>query len=345
MSENLILRSDADSQIGIGHVIRSLALSQAWHDSGGRSTFVSSLLSPALRIMIEAEGCRIHLIDARPGSRADAAATADLMRKFPKSWVVLDGYHFDAEYHKTLKDSGCRLLCIDDNGQADFNSADIVLNQNLHANERLYASKDAHTRLLLGPRFSLLRRQFRKRPTAVRNTAPFASRLLVTMGGGDKNNVTSRIIKAIKGIKFANFNTKVIIGQTNPHLDSLTGAISETGCAFTLLKDVADMVELMAWADMAVSGGGSTCWELACMGLPAVVLTTFDNQKHIADRLNDLGVVLGLGWHEEVDDIKLRDSIWMVSQSAKQRRQMSLNGMRLVDGKGVDRAIRAMSDL
>ena len=345
MTENLILRADADSQIGIGHVIRCLALSQAWQDRGGRSTFIASSLSPALRSMLMTEGSRVRLIDDRPGSLADAAATAELVKRFREPWVVLDGYRFDVDYQKTLKDSGCRLLCLDDNGYVDFYCADIVLNQNLHADERLYANKDARTRLLLGPRFSLLRRQFRNRPTTGRNTAPFAGRLLVTMGGGDQNNVTMRVIKAIKGIKSANFNTKVVVGQTNPHLDSLARVIGETDGAYTLLENVTDMAGLMAWADMAVSGGGSTCWEIACMGLPAVVLTTFDNQEHIADRLNERGIVRGLGWHEAVDDNRLRDAIWELSISAKQRRDMSLNGRRLVDGKGVDRTIRAMSAL
>ena len=258
--------------------------------------------------------------------------------------MVLDGYHFDAEYQKTLKHNGCRLLCLDDNGHADFYSADIVLNQNLHADEHLYKNKDAHTRLLLGPRFSLLRRQFRNRQTASRKTAHFASRLLVTMGGGDHNNVTLRVVKAIKRISTASFTTKIVIGQTNPHLDSLTRVIGETGGGYTLLKNVADMADLMAWAEMAISGGGSTCWEMACMGLPAVVLTTFDNQQHIANRLNEQGIVLGLGWHEAVDDNKLSDSIWKLSQSTKRRQQMSLNGMHLVDGNGVDRTIRTMFD-
>ncbi len=345
MTDELIIRADADSLIGIGHVIRCLALSQAWQDQGGRSTFIVSRLSPALQSMLEAEGIRVHFIDAHPGSSADAATTAELVRKFPDPWLVLDGYHFDTDYQKTLKDSGCRLLCLDDNGHADHYSADIVLNQNLHANERLYANKDSHTRLLLGPRFSLLRRQFRNRPTADRNTAPIASRLLVTMGGGDQKNVTARVIKAIRGIKLENLKVKVVVGQTNPHLDLLTGMIDETDGAFTLLKNVTDMADLMAWADMVVSGGGSTCWETAYMGLPAVVLTTFDNQQHIANQLIERGVVLGLGWHEAVNDNKLRESIWTLSQSAKQRRQMSLNGRHLVDGRGVYRTIRAMSDL
>ena len=342
MTDELFIRADADSQIGIGHVIRCLALSQAWQDRGGRSTFIAARLSPALQAMLEGEGIRIYLIDARPGSRKDAHETKALVKKFNPSWIVLDGYHFEANYQKTLKDSNCRLLCIDDNGHADFYSADIILNQNLHADERLYAKKVAHALLLLGPRFCLLRRQFRDRTSSVRKTASIASRLLVTMGGGDQNNVTLRVVKAIKRIGTAEFTAKIVFGQTNPHLYSLTRVIGDIDGAFTLLKNVADMAGLMAWADMAISGGGSTCWEMACMGLPAVVLTTFVNQQQNTERLSKLGVIKALGWHQDCEDANIVNSIELLATDPIQRNNMSQKAEQLVDGHGVIRTIQSM---
>jgi UDP-2,4-diacetamido-2,4,6-trideoxy-beta-L-altropyranose hydrolase len=291
--------------------------------------------------MLETEGCRVHRMDVGPGSHADAIATVERVRRLREPWVILDGYHFDADYQKTLKDCDCHLLCLDDNGQVAFYSADLVLNQNLHANESLYKNKEDYTRLLLGPRFSLLRRQFRNRPV-VREISQFASRLLVTMGGGDQNNITARVVKAIKRIKEAGYTTKIVIGQANPHLKSLDRAIGQSGGTFTLLKNVTHMADLMAWADMAISGGGSTCWELACMGLPAIVLTTIDNQQPIADRLNKRGIVVGLGRLDDIDDDTLTDSIWKLSKSVEKRQEMSLNGRHLVDGNGVIRTIRVM---
>jgi UDP-2,4-diacetamido-2,4,6-trideoxy-beta-L-altropyranose hydrolase len=344
MTDILIIRADADSQIGIGHVIRCLALSQAWQERGGESIFIASRLSPALRAMLEYEGCGVEQLEARPGSKADAIETKSLAEKMAASWIVLDGYHFGTAYRKELKKSGCRLLSIDDNGHAGFTAADIVLNQNLHAAEVLYKNKEPNTRLLLGPRFCLIRRQFRNRAQADRSAARQAGRLLVVMGGGDQNNVTLRVVKAIERIGAARFQVKVVVGQTNPHMESIERGINGSDGPFVLMKNVTDMVELMAWADMAVSGAGSTCWEMAYMGLPAVVLTTFDNQQHIAKRLDEEGVVWGLGWYEAVDERTLSETIWKLALSAAQRRSMTINGMRMVDGQGAVRAVRAMYD-
>ncbi len=53
------------------------------------------------------------------------------------------------------------MLFIDEQlGHAAHYSADLVLNQNAFADEGLYPRRDASTRLLLGPRFALLRHEF-----------------------------------------------------------------------------------------------------------------------------------------------------------------------------------------
>ena len=45
------------------------------------------------------------------------------------------------------------------------------------------------------------------------------------------------------------------------------------------------MPELMAWADVGVSAGGLTSWELAFMGLPGIVIVTAANQTGVAAAL------------------------------------------------------------
>ena len=345
MTDELIIRADADAHIGIGHVIRCLALSQAWNDCGGRSTFIATSLSLSLRAMLENEGIKVHVIEASPGSQDDIQITKKLIQRSKANWVVIDGYDFGANFQSKLKSNDYRLLFIDDNGHAEHYSADIILNQNLHAVEDLYKNKEEYTKLLLGPQFSLLRRQFTKRSQADRQIAPFASRVLVTMGGGDKNNTTLRVIKAIMGIGPSRFNTKVVIGQTNPHLNTIAHQVNNSDGNFTILKNVMNMSEIMAWADLAVSGGGSTCWELACLGLPAIVLTTFNNQKYIVNRLNEKGVIVSCGWHENVEETKISEAIHELSQSHSRRVRMSMKGKEMIDGQGAFRVVQSMLNL
>jgi spore coat polysaccharide biosynthesis predicted glycosyltransferase SpsG len=103
-----------------------------------------------------------------------------------------------------------------------------------------------------------------------------------------------------------------------------------------------DVAALMASADLAVVAAGSTCWELAFMGVPAVVMIVAGNQQGIARGLHERGIVRSLGWHTEVDDDRLLAAVDALCADAEARRLMSERGRQLVDGLGAARVVKEM---
>ena len=181
----LLVRVDASTQIGTGHVMRCLALAQAWQDSGGNAVFVFAAKAPALKTRLKSEGIEVVHLFVQMGSAEDANEIARLAHELGASWLVIDGYHFGAEYQEIIKDSGLYLLFIDDYGHTDHYYADIVLNQNIYAHEGLYANRELYSQLLLGMGYVLLRREFRQWLGWQRETPKLAQKLLVTLGGSD----------------------------------------------------------------------------------------------------------------------------------------------------------------
>src|SRR5438270_10410528 len=155
---SLLIRADASVAIGAGHVMRCMALAQAWQGGGGRAVFAAAQIIPAVARKLQEEGFEVVAIGAEIGSKHDAVRTQELARERHAEWVVVDGYQFDSEYQARIKDAGFRLLFLDDVGRRGRYSADIILNQNIHAREEIYADREQHTRCLLGPGFALLRR-------------------------------------------------------------------------------------------------------------------------------------------------------------------------------------------
>jgi UDP-2,4-diacetamido-2,4,6-trideoxy-beta-L-altropyranose hydrolase len=341
MAKALLIRVDASITMGTGHVMRMIALAQAWRQSGGNGVFVSADITPPLEQKIRDEGFGVEKITTVPGSREDLAATRAAVSARDAGGrsvaVALDGYQFDGSFQSGLKEAGCRLLVVDDYGHADSYHADFVLNQNISARDALYARKDWGTELLLGPRFALLRQEFLGNHFTQRSIPRRASKLLVTLGGADADNVTKKVIEALAG---SGLEVKVAIGGSNPHLESLREAAQTAtagGTRVDLAVNANNMPGLMHWADMAIAAGGSTCWELAFSGLPSIFVILADNQEQNARELERQGFGLCLGRHTDLTGSPLRDAVDRLAGDAASRAAFASRGRELVDGLGAQR--------
>jgi spore coat polysaccharide biosynthesis predicted glycosyltransferase SpsG len=105
------------------------------------------------------------------------------------------------------------------------------------------------------------------------------------------------------------------------------------------------MPKLMAWADTAVSAGGSTCWELAFMGVPFLVLILAENQEGIARGLGETETAMNCGWFHKLSVKYLAECLDKMIADDNRRAEYSKRGRRLVDGLGTDRIIDHMAAL
>ena len=342
LSGNLLIRADASKEIGTGHVMRCLALAHAWQDAGGQAIFVMAMKSPAIQTRLKSEEMEVVNLEEAPGSREDAIQTETVATQYDAQWIVVDGYHFNGDYQRSMKESGKNLLCIDDYGHADHYHADIVLNQNIHANKNLYSNREAYTKLLLGTSFVLLRREFLKWQGWKRDIPPIAKKILLTFGGSDNHNITCRVIQALKQAHLNGVEICVIAGLTNPYLEDIGRELADSPFRFQLLSSVKDMAALMAWADLAVSASGSTCWELAFMGLPSLVLALSDNQVGIAEELDRKRAAIRLEAQMIDSSPDMASRISDLIRSCDTRSMMTENEQKLVDGEGSERALMCM---
>ncbi len=338
----LLIRADASAEIGAGHVMRCLALAQGWQDRGGRALVATAMGHPAIAGRLDEEGVEVHPLAAAPGSAEDVELTARLAREAGAAWAVVDGYHFDAVYQRRLKDAGLRVLWIDDEAHTEHYLADLVLNQNPHAEPRLYARRERHARLLLGPRFALLRREFRRWRRRERRIQNRARQVLITLGGSDPHNVTAKILRELQDAGDRGLAARVVLGGLNPHLDEARAAAESSRIPVEILHDISDMVPLMAQADLAVAAAGSTTWELLYMGLPAILLVFAPNQEPIAREVARRGAALDLGWHQELSAAAVAAAVAELAGSPEARARMSRIGRFWVDGRGVERVLDAI---
>ncbi len=348
--DKIIIRADASVQIGTGHVMRCIALAQTWQQRGGDVTFLSHCESEALRQRIIDEGFDFIPVEKFHPDHSDLNQTLNVMKRHAlcalrsaPCWLVVDGYHFTQDYHKTIRENGHKLLVIDDLAHLEHYHADIVLNQNIHA-PKLNYSCDKDTVQLLGCDYTMLRKEFLKYRNWNRQIPEKAKKILVMMGGSDPDNVTLRVIKILNNLDVSDLEVKVVVGPSNPHKEILKNVTLYAPCHMLCVENARNMPELMVWSDMAVTAAGSTCWELAFMGVPSITVVTFGNQQDVAKGLEMAKIFKTVGWCKAMNNDVLATELLTLMEDKKLREEKIRLGQQLIDGKGTKKIIFALSE-
>ncbi|MCK5428741.1 MAG: UDP-2,4-diacetamido-2,4,6-trideoxy-beta-L-altropyranose hydrolase, partial [Anaerolineales bacterium] len=305
--QTLNIRVDAGPQIGTGHLMRCLALAQGWRDSGGSVTFITTCQNNDLLHRIKDQEFNARILKHQYPDPLDWKHTQSMLPDSGNAWIVLDGYHFDEVYQQRIRDAGHPLLVIDDTVHLKHYYADIILNQNLAA-EKLSYETEPSTRLLLGTKYALLRKEFlacRRRQTEI---PTIGRRLLVSLGGSDSDNHTLKVIHSIQLVDISDLEAIVVIGPSNPHMTELETAIEQSPASIRLIRNANNMPDLMTWADMAISSAGTTTWELLFLGIPSLFLILADNQSPIGKQIQSQKAGKTLGWAKDIPTRRLADS-------------------------------------
>ncbi len=336
-ASTLLIRADASVAIGTGHVMRCLALAQAWHDAGGRTFFAVAGTTPGINDRLRREGFDIVSLPVSPGTREDWEQTAKLAAERLAKWVVVDGYSFGADFQRALIGSGLKVLFIDDNAECDYYAANLVLNQNVYADAAGYRRRAPSTRLLLGLRYALLRKEFTQFRGRERRIPSIASNFLITMGGSDPTNLTSRVLQALQQIDVENTNIRIAIGGSNPHRASLEKHASGISGCVELLGDVQNMAELIASADLGIAAAGTVAWEICALGLPSLLVPVADNQLRAAQELGRIGAAIVVRSNFSLTEIT--STLLDLMLSVPLREKISKRARALLDMNGAGRVV------
>jgi len=331
---HLIIRADASARMGIGHVMRCLALAQAWQDLGGSAALLSHQLPLSLIERLSQEGVEHLPLVSLEDDAARTCAEAEAA-----DWVVMDGYHFTAAHVHEVAQSNANLLILDDLGQFTRGPMALILNQNISSDLIGYSQHEGNPGLLLGGRFSLLRREFRCRPMK-RDFIEPCQRVLVTLGGSDPQQISAKVIHAL--FKIPNLHARIVVGAVNERMESLRALCMSSGGRLELLSEVREMAPLMDWAQLAVSAGGSSVLELASRGLPTLLIIAANNQQAVCECLGGRGIMLNAGWHDRLDSDQIAQLIKSLAEDAVRRATMAQRGLRIADGYGALRVAREM---
>ncbi len=336
-----VFRADASGVIGTGHVIRCRTLAAALVARGWTASLATrDLPGPLARKLVDAGLGVVPLegVVATPTAEADAIDSGE---DGSITLLVADHYGIDAQWFESMRDRASVLMAIDDMADRRL-PVDLVLNQNLGAETARYQTLvPGGARVLVGPRYALVRPEFAERRARRRVRDGRVARILVFISGSDADDVTSRAVEALTGIDVA---VDVVVGAAYPHLAALRRRVAGHA-EIQLHVNVDTMAELMDRADLAIGAPGSASWERCALGLPAVLVTLADNQSLVAQGLVEVGAAVAAGWHTAVTPDAIRDIVMSLIADPARVAQMSRAAAAVTDGRGSDRVVAAIEEL
>lgn len=319
-------------RIGMGHVVRCLNLAalvreqrpeaKIWFELGEHPEAVSLVEQR----MPEAF-CRCWPEDRIPEGNWDVLVV-DRLRMVPE--VMVD-----------LKRRCLCLVSIDDNGAGRW-QADIAVNP-------LYAPvaprpDGNQTVNLVGIAHSLVQPAFAGRPVRMA-AAPTA--LLLAQGAGDPHGLLPSLVGALTPVLRARpaVTLHVLTGSSFAGDAALDAALDAAGVVFRRHRSVSDPAELMVGIDLAVTSIGVTACELACLGVPLVMVTGEAKEVETAAMLEQAGAGVSLGLFSSGRSADLARLCAVLLDNPDRLRAMGELGRRAVDGHAATRIMRMAVDL
>lgn len=282
MIKNVYLRADGNPEIGLGHLIRCIALAQMIKNDF-QIHFVSKYAPDLIIKDILSNGFKFLKID-------NESFFFRLLND--KDIVIIDHYDLDTNYQKKIKSLGCKLVCIDDLHDKQF-VADLIINHAPGINSSQYDAK-SYTKFALGPKFALLRPEFLRAASTnyIRNNN---RKLIICFGGSDFNNLTCSSVKVLNDNSFFE-EIKVITGQSYIHRNQLRELVMQN----KRLKwyenlNANQMLSHMQNCQFALAPASSIAFELLSAGCTWLGGYYVENQKMIYNGFKQLNCMVDLG--------------------------------------------------
>lgn len=321
----ICIRADGGSNIGMGHIMRTLALAKKLkvkHDVFyvcRVDTPLTDKYAPGINL-IKQNGFEVIFINEH-NLKKD-------LNKIKANCLITDSYDVDEEYFdiakKLFKISGC----LDDEKICDYFNVDFLINQNPYADELNY-KVNVDTKLMLGTKYVILRDEFRNINNENKKIRKNIKDIMVTVGGSDNNNLTETIINNIKKL---DCNLHIVVGSGFKYIENLKKHENDN---IKLYFNV-NMKKLMDKCDLSISSCGTTIYELSSCGVPTIGIVVVENQEMAANKMDELGALK----FSHIGD--LENTIRLLNYD--ERANLSFKCRRLVDGFGIDRIISTIEE-
>ncbi len=342
----IFIRVDANPQTGYERFARCLILGAALQRRRRPVYFLSHLQPNGLAMTIKRGGN--DWINIPEGVGSDINFVQREMRRLSPAALFIDDANATNEYLEEFAGMAPLMISMDHVGQHPL-PADLVVNPLLGPSRESYEFRP-DAQLLLGKRFGMVRPEIRRyRPTRSQEPAPLSQltgkpgqfRALVALGEDDPHLQTLELVKMLMNAPKIG-KVDVIVRREHSQLEEIKALAEEYKDHLELALEPAEVAAKLVRCHFAITSGSGWSIELACIGIPQLILVQNEVHWPNAQRLEEEGCASVMGWRENTSAQTIRLAVQNLLADPLERQAMARNGRKLIDGRGPDRLVNAM---
>ncbi|PTS95984.1 UDP-2,4-diacetamido-2,4,6-trideoxy-beta-L-altropyranose hydrolase [Pedobacter sp. HMWF019] len=339
LQRRIVFRADGDGKIGLGHIMRCIALSEMVRTQY-TCIFVVAQPSDILKEIISPFG-EVIILNAldKEGQFRELDKILN-----PLDIVVTDGYHFDYDYQQFLKYKSAKLIMIDDLAE-EFFCADLVINHGSSAISGQYR-KDRNTKVLAGFDYLILRKEFLDAAKRIKKINKVNS-VFICMGGADPSNITKKVVSACLKEEFVK-RIVVVVGGVYAHREELVEFVdlNKENVEVSIQRNVSAsmMVELIWGSDICIVPSSSIALEVCCVKSGILTGITFDNQNAIHNQLITDQCGLSLGNFNTVSVADITAKLKLLKSTLINQKMLDRQA-KVVDGQSGNRILNEINSI
>jgi len=342
LKDAALIRVDGSKSIGLGHISRCMSLAGCLRKNKIKVVFLTKRYNKKVSSLVADNDYRIVLLEPDLTVEEEISLIKEIIGKEKsrimildldnsKTFPTLDIYH---HYLKRLQDLSVYRVAIE--GLEDYlYPSDMVIVPYLGA-EKLKLQEISGSKYLLGAKYFVFREEFAEEKANVNKEV---HNILITMGGGDPLDFTTKAVRALASLDIS-LHLNIVIGPfTKVSEHKIRRALSGCAVSYEITKNTKNMARLMSKADIAIINSGLTKYETSVLGLPGVVLSNSAEHAEIMREFAAYGSVLHLGEGNKVSTRELAQAILSLMNDYDRRKKMAQAGRALLDTKGVERIV------
>ena len=328
-NHTVIIITEADKIVATGHLKESMDLAEALKKRGIRvKLFVNEDIDFNMRK---------HISLAYNTYRREDDTS--LTKQLSDCAVIITNLRMisDNMIRKIKRDVSAPIICVDELG-GRFLGADIIINPMINTENVDYPGRESP--VYAGGKFLILSNKIQayRRRYIVRDEM---KHICISMGGVDRCDSTNKILDTLLRTD-ADWNIDVVLGGGYPNFNSIFD-LTKNHPQVQIYQNINYIYDLFVKSDVAFSAGGNTLHELACIGVPTIVIPTMEHEVENGKTFERFGFGRCLNKSEKISGTEIKAAL-DIMDSLTVRKKMSDCGRNICDGKGLERTLQIIQE-